>query len=696
MAPKASASGGPAPNPKPEKPEGKQKKTRDDYKKQEEEKLSGLVKAQEAKDAADGITVVQEGKWTKIIAVHLAAEPAFAQWMRNPQELESILLTKDWLGAVFLPGRSLKYTDLAMSPFFPPLDPSAQYSPGLILDHQTWHKSWFGGADRRMKILRLAREIYERRVPTVQTTIANTVVEKPDNSSEAQKKRSGLFKVHSTRQKLVNLIKTCTDTEFALVTYSKPFASPAAATTADESVLAVWNELQETASGHIAEQADNVHGKLYDLPNVEGFEVSTSDPENESQFAASQDPEEEEDDESSSQKEITELEGVKICFLLNRTLGAPDPKVFTLRTPADKNWKELQEGGVNGEAIVDGAELRVLDSECAKWMKELGGKVNRSSFILTFQEFEGVINRPEVCANAKKNANMWINPRCWLVVMKDNIAHVRRIVHAMLANDLIIKQDDEYPYDDLQKTLRRMWALLALSFGNWPEPALLCTIMDALLEDLAALVVGHLDPAFETTRMRAMLDGLNGLSEQGKTSVQSQQPGLGALQKEHDARQLFAELARFYRGAVMMGVAACSPKIGDKNKDAQKLWYESLLKWNAHCGHHTCQEQLEVTARSEAKTQKYSLSVAVSDERVGYPEERSFISSNRRMAYSCFYHFLVAVRYHAGLGPFFHYFAHLWHPACRPFRGKQDLIDDINLMEQRIQESQSQSESQSQ
>ncbi|RMX86896.1 hypothetical protein D0869_02757 [Hortaea werneckii] len=718
MKPKVSASGGPAPKPEPEKQEGKQKKSRDDYKKQEEEKLSGLVKAQEEKDAAgektqpmqctiprcrladirqDGLKVAEEGKWIKIIAVHLSAVPAFAQWMKNPQELESILLTKDWLGAVFLPGRSVKYNDLA-----------------------TWHKSWFGGADRRMKILRLAREMYERRVPTVQTTIANTVVEKPDNSPEAQKKRSGLFKVHSTRQKLVNLIKTCTDTEFALVTYSKPFASPADATTADERVLAVWNELQELEGckedcrrklqdtmlnkvGYAVldnlldlddVQADKAHGKLYDLPSVEGFEVSTSASENESQPAASQDPEEEEDDESSSEAEITELEGVKICFLLDRTLGVSDPKVFTLRTPVDKNWKELQEGGVTGDAIVDGAELRVLDSECAKWMKELGGKVNRSSFVLTFQEFEKVISRPEVCANAKKYANMWINPRCWLVAMKDNIAHVRRIVHAMLANDLIIKHGDEYPYDDLQKILRRMWALLALSFGNWPEPALLCTIMDSLLEDLAALVVGHLDPAFETTRMRAMLDGLNDLSEQGKTSVQSQQPALGAQQKEHDARQLFAELARFYRGAVMMGVAACSPKIGDKNKDTQKLWYESLLKWNAHCGHRTCQEQLEVTARTEAKTQKYSLSVAVSDERVGYPEERSFISSNRRMAYSCFYHFLVAVRYHAGLGPFFHYFAHLWHPACRPFRGKQDLIDDINLMEQRIQESQSQSESQ--
>lgn len=56
------------------------------------------------------------------------------------------------------------------------------------------------------------------------------------------------------------------------------------------------------------------------------------------------------------------------------------------------------------------------------------------------------------------------------------------------------------------------------------------------------------------------------------------------------------------------------------------------------------------------------------------------------MAYPCFYHFIAAVRYNAALGPFFHYFAHLWHPACRPFRGKQTLMEDINFVKEKLDE----------
>lgn len=38
-------------------------------------------------------------------------------------------------------------------------------------------------------------------------------------------------------------------------------------------------------------------------------------------------------------------------------------------------------------------------------------------------------------------------------------------------------------------------------------------------------------------------------------------------------------------------------------------------------------------------------------------------------------------RYHSGFGPFFHYFAHLWHLQCKPARGKDSLIADIAALE---------------
>lgn len=232
------------------------------------------------------------------------------------------------------------------------------------------------------------------------------------------------------------------------------------------------------------------------------------------------------------------------------------------------------------------------------------------------------MTRPEDCQNAKRDAKMWISPRCWLIVMKDNIVHIRRIVHALVANKMIISEDGKDSLAELQAKLRRMWALLALAFGNWSEPALLCSVMDWLLEDLASLLIGHVDPAFETGRMRVMLDSLAVMSQPEKAGLKPKGPNPKVLEKEHKARTLFAELARFFRGAVMMGVAATSPKSGVSNKNEHKIWYEKLLEWSSHCGHSACKEQLKVIVNTELKTQQFSLSVAVADERIGYPEER--------------------------------------------------------------------------
>jgi hypothetical protein len=57
------------------------------------------------------------------------------------------------------------------------------------------------------------------------------------------------------------------------------------------------------------------------------------------------------------------------------------------------------------------------------------------------------------------------------------------------------------------------------------------------------------------------------------------------------------------------------------------------------------------------------------------------VSTNRKFAYPCLYDIVYGRRYHVAYGPFFHYFANLWHPACRPYRGKADLVDDIAIVE---------------
>jgi hypothetical protein len=57
------------------------------------------------------------------------------------------------------------------------------------------------------------------------------------------------------------------------------------------------------------------------------------------------------------------------------------------------------------------------------------------------------------------------------------------------------------------------------------------------------------------------------------------------------------------------------------------------------------------------------------------------VSTNRHTAYPCLYDIVMGRRYHVAYAPFFHYFAHLWHPACRAFRGKGGLLDAMTDIE---------------
>lgn len=62
-------------------------------------------------------------------------------------------------------------------------------------------------------------------------------------------------------------------------------------------------------------------------------------------------------------------------------------------------------------------------------------------------------------------------------------------------------------------------------------------------------------------------------------------------------------------------------------------------------------------------------------------KSRAEISFNRRMVYPCLYDLIRWTRYHVAYGVFFHYFAHLYHIQCEPFRGKRELLEDITVME---------------
>lgn len=198
---------------------------------------------------------------------------------------------------------------------------------------------------------------------------------------------------------------------------------------------------------------------------------------------------------------------------------------------------------------------------------------------------------------------------------RDNIVHVRRLVAELVKYDMLASSDPEV-FEKLQTTLRRMYAVLALVYGCTAEDSLLLAVMDRLLEDLASLLHGSVDPKLESVRMHNAALAMNKKSQHGKRKLHIND--YRRLEREHKAREVFAELARFYRGAVVILHAACSyGKSNEVDRD-EELWYKGLLKNLASCGHASCSEQIKVVHNSRA----WSVSVAVRDARLGFPAER--------------------------------------------------------------------------
>jgi hypothetical protein len=56
---------------------------------------------------------------------------------------------------------------------------------------------------------------------------------------------------------------------------------------------------------------------------------------------------------------------------------------------------------------------------------------------------------------------------------------------------------------------------------------------------------------------------------------------------------------------------------------------------------------------------------------------RVTISTNRIWAYPCLYDLVHWTKWHAGYGPFFHYFAHLYHSPCQAARGKDTVTMQV-------------------
>ncbi|KAI7226472.1 hypothetical protein KC330_g8807 [Hortaea werneckii] len=646
--------------------------------------------ASKSRDDADNVFESNE-KWIDILATHLASEPKFIKFMQNPQPLEHVTLNRAWLAAVHLPGRYEKFTKF-----------------------EVWYSKWYSGekgAGFRLNIIRRGAELVlaATGTGTLQQHIETTLADLPLNDAETQVRRDALFEVQNTRQKLIDMAKRVTDTQHGLAKELYNQINSGADEGSEDPIqstvqeLGVLEQLKASTKSVLSDSAlnaagvkvlddlltsvpdDEDFGVLYLLEADQMFPVSvSSEPAVEQELEQAGSPGEGTDDQNELDAQqiasiVQKNTGIAIDFLLDKKLD--DVKayddVFALRQDKLSKFKEIQTTKpLKGSALLDGPGLKKLDGESAKWLQEMFSNVNMQRFSLNFRDFEKTVTRPEDCVNAAPHSFFWGARHRRLDIARDNIVHVRRLVAELVENDMIANFDvDEKIESQLQLTLRRMYALLAVMFGCCAEGAIMLTIMDHLLEELGSLVIGTLDPKLESNRMQKAATALHRSSTTAKSKLNVND--FQRLEREHKAREVFAEVARFYRGAVMLLFVSASYRKSNKAQEEFEQWYNGLVAYIGRCGHSSCGEQLKVRRLEESEGGRaWALSVAVRDARLG-----STVSTNRKFAYGCFYELVAFTRYHVGLVPFFHYFAHLWHPACRPFRGKAMMIDDITVLE---------------
>ncbi|TKA65758.1 hypothetical protein B0A55_10835 [Friedmanniomyces simplex] len=630
--------------------------------------------------------------------------------------------------------------------------------PTLLDQVQAFHEKWWKGYGKKTlspqdDVRARAQRILLDIVNFANSTIDSLQAPDPSIGEEAEKHRQMLFRFQKSRQRMMEAIHTMTTTQHAVahelqdaIAESAEAArgsdkeEEASASSRYEALVrelslleSVKQEFREILNSCEVNDAgvnilDNLLAVMPDRGRVSLLyrtiaepDVPTFTKEPEEISAHSDDEEKPEEpsvlaedvlDTASVQREIERIHGFAPDYVLTIDDKKMANEVFVPLTGTKK---------ARSEPLQKTEDI----SKPVFWLNALSSDIDQARFELVFQEFENIQQCPESCRKAKKSDRIWHwQATQHLNVIKDNMWHVRNFVEG-LVNDRLLRAVG--PGEDvkamLNQTLRRMWALLALAYGCFGDIDLLCTVMDRLLEDLAGLLLGQVDPKMETIAMQEVFKAIAKDNAGQSPRLVNFMKTEAVLESHHQARLIYSEIARFYRGAIVLAVSKVSPT--QRSKDQQELWYHNFLKYLDSCGHPSCKEQLKVTrmdwgkdsdgSRSIAKDKKgkkkgrgkgkakategeeeeeeeeepvepakiktkRSISVAVKDARVGFTDERSHLSKNRPDAYPCLSALLYNSKYNVALGVFFHYFTHLYRPACRPFRGKYGLLDDVTLL----------------
>lgn len=213
-----------------------------------------------------------------------------------------------------------------------------------------------------------------------------------------------------------------------------------------------------------------------------------------------------------------------------------------------------------GDAKVDQVpateDLSVIDPKVAASIIGNAQDLNKERFRANMSHFEAIAHRDSHIKDAKPNGGIFWNASARIVIVCGNLYHVKNLAAQLHANGMVKAEDDE-----LQTVMRRLWAMVAIIHGCAPESCIWLSVMDSLLEDFAHLLIGHASARMHTAKMQRLESlrtaGYNpadaSLVAGSLTSSETHW-----LNKCDRARQIFAELARFYRGAVILAYTSVS------------------------------------------------------------------------------------------------------------------------------------------
>jgi hypothetical protein len=148
-----------------------------------------------------------------------------------------------------------------------------------------------------------------------------------------------------------------------------------------------------------------------------------------------------------------------------------------------------------------------------------------------------------------------------------------------------------------------------------------------------------------------------------RACVIDRDPGIAQLL--HRRQQLFREITCFVRGCAIGAVATTLPQAPRENSTQRRLrTFSRLLSWRPTCV--ICRHDILLPQQPRPR----DVVVGVKDRRQSDFELLAAVSDNRLDIYDCPAEFTAKAPLVDIHPTFFYHFADLYHPACKPARGK--------------------------